>query len=208
MSDLDDAARDAAKIIEKLAVDVLGDAGFSHMVWKAAKAYIPKSAAGRPPIENHDMGADGAGRWAARLMIFDPHNDLVADSEPDVDMDNEPAELLPTLMAVGRWAQWQVNAYHAGMHQDAPQGLDEGTLQRRVSSLRVQLSRHAGGLTWWKLPYTVGGNGWHVHVRICKASEEALERGQAPALQPFRRDAPEPAGEPLSVEAEFSPPTD
>lgn len=204
MSDLDEAARDAAKVIERLAVDVLGDAEFSHMVWKAAKAYLPKSAAGRPPVERQAMDAEGVGRWAARIMIFDPQNDLVADSEPDVDMDMEPRELLPTLATVGRWAVEQVMAYHEGTPVE---GLDEGAIARRIAALRVQLSRHKGGLTWWKLPYYVGGLLWHVQVRIGKASEAALELGLGLQMKPWRGAEPEekPA---VSPESQFSQPTD
>lgn len=191
------AAKRAAELIRELALE-FGDDSYEFTIWKAAKFYLHNGPAGRK--RETDDPEDGAPKWAARLMLFDPSDVLVADSQDEQDLDEWPNAQLPTLRAVGAWAREAAEDYHAGMRQAAPVGLDAPTLERRMLVARVAIHRHKGGLAWWKLPYTVGGKQWHAHVRLGRLTEEQV----AAALKPkssFRREVPPPAS------SEPSPPT-
>lgn len=170
MSDLDDAAEAIAGHIKKLAVEVMGDESYAHLVWKTAKSFLPKAAGagGRPKVTD-----DGAGRWAARLLIFDWRNDLMADSQPrsGTDLDASPEVVLPTLRHVADWARQQARAYHAPADTV---GLDDAELSRRIDSIRVQLSRRKGTLINWQLPYQVDAQQWTIVVRLVRATAEQV----------------------------------
>lgn len=190
MSDLDDIADNLAAQIRAHAVELLGDESFSHSIWKAIKLRLPAHHAGPPRLTAAAAG-EGNGRWMARLLMFNQHGDLVADSQPGDDpIDAEPTELMPTIRAVGAWVRESAEGYHAEAKDPPPLGLDEPTLDKRILSLRVQLSRTKTNFVWWKLPYTVGDQRWQVNVRVGKATAAEIAAGPLPAVQPFRSATP------------------
>lgn len=183
MTETDNVARDIAAIIRQAALDTMGDESYSHMLWKAAKFYLPAAYGrpGRPPIVA-EVVEEGGAKWAARLLIFDPRRDLVADSQPDsgTDLDAQPRELLATLRHVGEWARAQATAFH---NPAQIVGLDDGTINRRISAARVTLSRANKAIVNWPLPYEVAGEKWSVVVRLARATAEQAEAGPATKIQ-------------------------
>lgn len=184
------AAQQAAELIRTLAAE-FGDGSYEHTIWKAAKFYL-RVRAGAP------READTGPKWSARVMLFDPNDDLVADSQPDADMDAQPSESLPTLRHIGRWAADSAAAYHAGLSQPPPEGLDDATLERRMLAARVAIHRHKGGLAWWKLPYTVGDQLWHAHIRLGRLTNAEAAAAARPR-QPMRGATVRRAGLPPSL---------
>lgn len=173
MSDLDDAAEVIAGHIQKLAVEIMGDESYSHLLWKTAKGFLPKApgAGGRPPTAD-----DGEGRWAARLILFDHTEMPMADSQPESegDADAEPLAVFPTLRHVAEW----VHATAVKYHGSEVVGLDYSTVSRRIDAIRVQLSRRKGLLINWHFPYEVEGKRWTGTIKIVRATTEQVEKAK------------------------------
>lgn len=155
MSELLEPARRVAALATELATE-LGDPNFAAGILRAAVSMIGSGE--RAASLGH------AKAWRARVMLFNSLGSLEADSMPEAEPDVLPDTRLVSLLAVGRWVRSSASAFH-----DLPLvGLDDGTLNYSIKSLRVSLSRNAG-TCWWNLPYAVNGEQWRAAVRVQRA---------------------------------------
>lgn len=191
MTDIDKAAARIAEAIKAEAAEI-GDSSYEKTIWKAAGFWLAANKPGRP------RDAEGVPiKWACRLMLFDDNDDIAADSQPDQELEATPLELFTTLRNVGAWARAAAYDFHRDLRHPEPLGLDEATIDRRILTARVAMHRHKGGYAWWKLPYTVGGQQWHAHIRIGRVSDDQIEtagRGKAS----FRTRPPQESSAPTS----------
>lgn len=164
MNDYVEAAKRIADAIEREAM-AMGDISYARGIWKAVAPLLPRIG-GRPVTAPGEPA--GAG-WFARVMLFDPKGELQADTMPDREAEATPDVRINTLTNVGTWLRETAQEFHAANGDGEPEGLDAATLERSILSLRVSLSRN-GGLTWWRVPYTVAGQAWRAMVRVERAS--------------------------------------
>lgn len=145
----------------------MGDVSYGRAIWREAGRQLPKEGGGRPPVPADAPPERG---WNVRVMLFDVAGDLQADSMPDALPEADPDYRVNTLANAGAWVRETASIFHTERREGIPEGLDAETLERSILSLRVSLSRN-GGLTWWRIPYTVAGANWRAAVRVERATQ-------------------------------------
>lgn len=105
------------------------------------------------------------GRYMIRIMLS-RGDSVEADTDPE-----QPPDARPTMPIVGMHAILDtlaevVRPFHAARQEPEPE-LDMPALERRLSALRVSLSRSAGD-TWWHARYLVGLTEWSAAVHVVR----------------------------------------
>lgn len=116
-------------------------------------------------IMGQSQGTPMRGRYKVRVMLT-RGDSVEADTDPELAPDARPTIEVTGMSAIIELLRDVATPFHVSRQEPEP-ALDIPALERRLSALRVSLSR-SGGNTWWHVKYTVGTAEWAAAVHVVR----------------------------------------
>lgn len=152
-----DEINPVAKAVWDHAVALAGDNAAGALL-AALNAYAPGTYL--PPLRSAKLKP-----YLVRLVLsYD--GSVEADTMPEEPPETKPDDSVDGLAQVVDYIYGIATAFHASRGDPAPD-LDRDAMAKRLSSLRVSLSR-SGGATWWHTGYHAGGAEWQAALRVVR----------------------------------------